>query len=227
MKKQYIITRDKFLSLDEVRHLLTTCEQMAELDLLLGRRVWVTRSMVVSTLFRTGLRRSEVANLKIGDLHLNGKENYLVVTKGKGNRRRDCYFNGKLAEQLKSYIAVKQRWGHSVQITDYLFSPDGKRKYCSVALFHSFKEAVRKAGLPVSGWAGQPGSKLAPWRGGKKVEGAHPHTARHSFATILLSDTGDIRAVQRQLGHQNISMTVLYADVLPARRQEVADKLSI
>src|SRR4029453_15008460 len=111
---------------------------------------------------RTGLRRSEAAALKIGDLHLSNKESYLTVQHGKGNKRRDVYFNTALAKQLKEYINIKSKsWGQPIGPNYFLFTHgrDNKR-YTSTALFFSFREALKKAGLPVSGWEGTKGNKL-------------------------------------------------------------------
>ena len=84
MAKKYAITRDKFLTTDEVRRLLKVCEDQADLDLLKGRQTWVTRHMLVALALRSGLRVAEIAALKIGDIHLTGKDTYLkVVGKGK------------------------------------------------------------------------------------------------------------------------------------------------
>jgi integrase len=204
-KPKYQITRDKFLNLSEVQKLLKTTAEHAELDLMLGRATWITRNMLCNLAIRTGLRVSEIANLKIGDLHLNGKENFLTVTRAKGNKRRDVYFNSDLAKPLKKYIEIKHRsWNHPTGPDDFLFSHQGK-KYTTVALYLSFREALKRAGLPLRGI----------------------HSARHTHATLLLQATGDLQAVRRQLGHSSILLTSLYADVLPEQRQQAADKLVI
>ncbi|MDP2045110.1 MAG: hypothetical protein Q8L00_02740, partial [Deltaproteobacteria bacterium] len=62
----YEITREKFMSTDEGKRLLETCEELADLDLLKGRQTWVTRHMLVALALRSGLRVSEIAALKIG-----------------------------------------------------------------------------------------------------------------------------------------------------------------
>jgi site-specific recombinase XerD len=213
MKKRkpvYTITRDKFFTLEQAQLLLKTCNELSELDILHGRTTWPTRSMLVGLLLRSGLRISEAANLKLGEIHLNGRDNFLTVLRGKGGRKRDVYINSTLVRQLKGYIEVKKKsWRMSAADTDYLFShgPKGER-YTTTGLFLSFRKAVKRAGLP------------------KHL--GHPHACRHTFATLFLQDTnGDIRACQAQLGHQNLAMSALYCAVLPARRQELADKLSI
>ena len=207
-RKAYAIDRSKFLTLDETKKLLKVCDDLASLDLLKGRSTWITRSMLVGLALRSGLRVSELANLKVGDIHIGHNDSYLTVTRGKGGKRRDVYFNGALSKHLKSYLEIKKKsWRMSVTDSDYLFSHgDDGQKYSTTGLHLSVKKALRKVGL------------------------AHHtiHHCRHTYATILLQDTGgDIRAVQKQLGHASLSMTSLYADVLPQRRQELADKLSI
>jgi site-specific recombinase XerD len=209
-KPIYTITRDKFFTLEQCQHLLKTCNDLSEIDIIHGRSTWVTLSMLVGLLMRSGLRISEAANLKLGQIHLNGKDNYLTVLRGKGGRRRDVYINQILVRQLKSYIDVKKKsWRMSVTENDFLFSHGSKAKrYSTTGLFLSFRKAVKRAQLP------------------KHL--GHPHACRHTFATLFLQDTnGDIRACQAQLGHQSLSMSALYCAVLPQRRQELADRLSI
>jgi site-specific recombinase XerD len=114
-----------------------------------------------------------------------------------------------LAVPLKKYLDIRKKsWGHKLRPEDYLFSPNGgKNAYTTTALYLSVKKAFRKAGLP-----------------------SHysTHSCRHTYATLLLQDSGgELRAVQRQLGHSSINMTCLYAECLPAQRQAAADKLSI
>lgn len=199
---KYKITRDKFLSSEEVKKLVKVCEELSELDILKGRQTWVTRSMLVGFALRSGLRVSEIASLKLADVHL-GKENYLIVRNGKGGKDRTVYFNGGLAKPLKEYLEIKAKtWNET---SEYLFSHNGK-KFTTTALNLSFKKALEKAGLS---------------------KNFSIHSCRHTFATFLLKDTNNLRYVQKQLGHENIAHTALYADLLPEFNQALADKLSI
>lgn len=201
------MTRDKFLSIDEVKKLLKVCEEQAQLDLLKGRQTWVTRHMLVALALRSGLRVSEIAALKIGDIHLSGKESYISVRHGKGDKARTVYFNGNLVKPLKDYLEIKAKtWRQPTGPDDYLFSHKEGKPFTTTALHISFKKALEKAGLPLH----------------------HSiHHARHTYATHLLADTDNLRYVQRQLGHENITHTAIYADVLPEVNQKLADKLSI
>jgi site-specific recombinase XerD len=203
----YQINRKKFMSTDETKRLLKVCEEQADLDLLKGRQTWVTRNMLVALALRSGLRVSEIAALKIGDICLSGRETRLVVRSGKGGKERDVYFTGSLTKPLKQYIEVKARsWGQPAGPGDYLFMSRDGRPYTTTALHISFKKALEKAGLPMH----------------------HSiHHARHTFATHLLADTQNLKYVQKQLGHASLAMTGLYADILPEQNQALADRLTI
>lgn len=208
---QYQITREKFLSREEFGKLLKVCGEQAELDRIKGRKTWITRHMLVALALRTGLRVGEIANLKIGHIHLRGKETRLSVINGKRGKDRDVYFNGSLANPLRHYLEIKARsWQEPCSPDDYLFCSkvkDGKSlPYTTTALHLSFKEALKKANLPLHHTI---------------------HHARHTFATYALADTGDLRYVQKQLGHDNLAFTVLYADIAPEHGQRMAEKVTI
>src|SRR6266436_6247102 len=207
-KQPYVVTRDKFLTVEEATKLLKTESDLSELDLLKGRSTHVTRSMLCSLALRSGLRVSEICNLRVKDVHLNGRDNYLHVSKAKGGKKRDVYIAANLAKQIKHYLEIKKRcWGMSIDPETFLFS-HGKegQKYSTTAMYLSFRKAIKRAGLP---------------------RHYHIHSARHSYATHLLAACGNLRAVQLSLGHSSISMTALYADVAVEARQRVADTLAI
>ncbi len=204
---KYKITRDKFMTVEEVKRILKVSEERAELDLIKGRMTWVTRYMLVALALRSGLRVGEIAALKIGDIHLNGGDSYLAVKNGKGVKDRDVYCNGNLTKPLKRYIEIKRKsWREPTGPDDFLFSHGMGKPFTPTALHISFKKALEKAGLS-----------------------SHYsiHSARHTYATILLAETGDLKCVQKQLGHENIAMSSLYADIMQEQRQALADMLTI
>lgn len=205
--RPYKLSRNRLFSTEEVKQLLKTCEERAELDVLKGRQVWVTRHMLVALALRTGLKVSEIVALKIGDIHLGRKETYIRVRNGEGGIKRDVYFNGTLATLLKEYIKIKGKvWKQPTDLDDYLFSKKTGRPFTRMALFTSFKKALERAGLPMH----------------------HSiHHARHTYATKLLADTGNLKYVQKQLGHESIAFTAIYADILPEQNKALADNLSI
>ena len=200
----YAITRDKFMSPGEVRTLLSTCESRAIVDLAKGRQTWVKRHMLVHLAIHSGLRVSEIAALTVGDLHINGKATCLIVQHGKGDRRREVYLDKELVRHLREFIKTKETaWGEPVNEAAPLFLGQ-KGKYTTTALQLSFKKAIREAKLP---------------------ERYSIHSSRHTYATILLSKTNNLRFVQKQLGHASLNMTSLYADVLPEANQTLADAI--
>jgi integrase/recombinase XerD len=164
--------------------------------------------MLCSLALRSGLRVSEICNLKVKDVHLNGKDNYLHVSRAKGGKKRDVYIAANLVKQLKQYLEIKKRsWGMSTDPESFFFS-HGKagQKYTTTAMYLSFRKAIKRAGLP---------------------RHYHIHSARHSYATHLLASCGNLRAVQLSLGHSSLTMTALYADVAVEQRQAVADSLKL
>jgi site-specific recombinase XerD len=65
--------------------------------------------MLVGLALRSGLRVSELANLRCGDIHISPNDSYLTVQRGKGGKKRDVYFNGNLSKPLKQYMEIKKK----------------------------------------------------------------------------------------------------------------------
>jgi site-specific recombinase XerD len=160
--------------------------------------------MLIHLALNSGLRVSEIAALKINDLQLLGKENYLIVHCGKRGKKRDVYLDTEIVVHLISYIGIKKQWGESTDNDAPLFAGRGGNHYTTTALEISFKKAAEKAGL-------------------HKYYSIH--SSRHTYATLLLAKTKNLRFVQKQLGHASIAMTCLYADVLPEMNQNLANAI--
>ena len=156
---------------------------------------------ILETLYGCGLRVSELVQLKISDLH--EEEEYIVVI-GKGNKQRLVPIN-KLALQhinlyrknIRSHLTVKK--GEE----DRLFLNRRGGKLSRVMIFYIIKELVEKTGI-------------------KKT--ISPHTFRHSFATHLLENGADLRAVQDMLGHESITTTEIYTHINKKQLKEVIEK---
>ncbi len=210
MKNGYKITRDKFLSTKQMRQLLKVCEEKALVDKIKGRRTWITRYMLVHLALNSGLRVSEIAYLTIGDLYLSGKgDTYLIVRQGKGGgelgNKREVYLDKEIVKHLKQYVNLKKKTlGEPVKQDSPFFSGQGGRMITTTALQISFKKAIINADLP---------------------HHYSIHCSRHTYATLLLAKTNNLRFVQKQLGHASMNMTALYADVLPEMNQHLADAL--
>lgn len=202
-KAAYSIGRDSFLSREERKQLLKTCRERAELDLLKGRKSWVIRYLLVDLAFYSGLRVAEIASLKIGDLYLKPSEPYIMVWRGKGNRKREVYIDKGLCKHLKQYLQYRrQTLKESTEDTEPLFRGRQGNHVPPITLMKSFKRACEVSGLPAR---------------------YSIHSARHTYATYLLADTGNLRYVQKQLGHSTIAMTAHYADILPEENGKLAN----
>ena len=106
MVTDYKITKDKFMDDKERDKLLKFCRDKAELDLMKGRTTWPVRYMLVNLALYSGLRVSEIAELKIKDLYLDNVDDpYFNVRCGKGGKSRDVYLDKELARELKKYIS--------------------------------------------------------------------------------------------------------------------------
>ena len=203
--KNYVITPEDFMSRKERQQLMKTCKEHSELDLIKGRQTWPIRYMLVDLALYSGLRVSEMASLKVGDLVFNESDPFVIVRHGKGNKKRTVYIDQKLAKHLKEFINYKRKaLNQSTDIESPLFAGRDGKHSPPITLMKSFKQAIEASGLP---------SRYSI------------HKARHTYATYLLHDTGNLRYVMQQLGHSDISMTTLYANILPEENGHLANKI--
>jgi site-specific recombinase XerD len=203
--KNYIITPEDFMSRKERQQLMKICKEHSELDLIKGRQTWPIRYMLVDLALYSGFRVSEMAALKVGDLVFNESDPFIIVRHGKGNKKRTVYIDQKLAKHLKEFINYKAKTlNQAVDMESPLFSGRDGKHSPPITLMKSFKQAIEVAGLP---------------------DRYSIHKARHTYATYLLHDTGNLRYVMQQLGHSDISMTTLYANILPEENGHLANKI--
>ena len=204
-QKNYLLTPEDFLSRKERQMIMKVCAERSELDLMKGRITWPIRYMLIDLALYSGLRVAELAALKIGDVYCNGDDSHVIVRHGKGNRKRTVYIDQKLVKHLKEYIEYKKKTlKQSVEPDAPLLTGRDGQHSPPITLMKSFKIAVIASGLRPS---------------------LHIHCTRHTYATYLLHDTGNLRYVQQQLGHSDISMTALYADILPEENLRLANKI--
>jgi integrase/recombinase XerD len=159
------------LSPEEVARILTAPEHLKSRALLM-------------TIYATGLRRSEVARLRVRDI--DSARMTITVHQGKGNRDRVVMLSPLLLDTLRQY------WHHQ-KPKEWLFpgrNPD--QPISGNDIFMVFHNAVRRAGIS------------------KKV---CPHSLRHSFATHLLESGTDLRTIQILLGHRSLKTTSRYLHV--------------
>lgn len=141
---------------------------------------------IVECLYGCGLRVSELATLRLSHLHFD--DGYVRVM-GKGRKERlvplGSVTQSFISEYLKDRSRIKPVRGHE----DYLFLSRLGKAISRVSIFVIVKNLARAAGIR------------------KTIS---PHTFRHSFATHLLENGADLRAVQEMLGHASITTTEIY-----------------
>lgn len=152
----------------------------------------------LATLYATGCRVSEVANLRLEDLDLTRGSARCI---GKGDKERVVPLGRRAREALTTYLATDRvTLLRGRTDADRVFLTDRGRDMTRSALWRIVKAAALAAGLSPD---------------------VSPHTLRHSFATHLLAGGADLRVVQEMLGHVSIATTQIYTRVELSRLQAV------
>jgi integrase/recombinase XerD len=186
-------TLPKFLSVDEVDRLLESPDTSAPRG--------VRDRALIELFYATGLRVSEMVNLRQQDLNL--ESGYLTCF-GKGRKQRLVPIGDEAAAWLKKYLAEGRPALLKKRASGKLFvNARGGAGITRVGFWKILKQYGRHAGLPRS---------------------LSPHVLRHSFATHLLERGADLRAIQMMLGHSDLSTTQISTHILDARLRAVYDK---
>lgn len=165
---------------------------------------------LLELLYAAGLRVSELTGLNLS--HMDRKENILRV-RGKGNKERIVPFGSKAQEALEAYWPVRERLLLQTGLlgskrrqppqTDAIFLNYAGRRLTQRSVGRIVKKYVRLANI---NWD------------------LHPHSLRHAFATHLLADGADLRAIQELLGHQSLSTTQKYTHASIRQLMDIYDK---
>jgi integrase/recombinase XerD len=181
----------KFLDLDEVDRLL------AQPDV--GTPKGLRDKALISVLYATGLRVTELISLKLASLHL--REGYLTCV-GKGDKERLVPIGQEASDWVERYLA-EARPKLAARSSPWLFVNARGGPLSRVGFWKLLKDYGLKAGI---------------------TRNISPHVLRHSFATHLLDRGADLRAIQMMLGHADLSTTQIYTHVLEARLRSVYDR---
>ena len=186
-------TLPKFLTAEEVDLLLAA----PDVTTLRGLR----DRALIEVLYATGLRVSELINLRPQDLNLDA--GYLTCT-GKGRKQRLVPFGAEASGWLLRYTREARPALLDRRSSPKLFvNARGGTGLTRVGFWKILKGYGRLAGIA---------SRLSP------------HVLRHSFATHLLERGADLRAIQTMLGHADLSTTQIYTHILDARLRAVYEK---
>jgi integrase/recombinase XerD len=182
----------KFLTLEEVDRLL----EAPDPETALGSR---DRAML-QLLYATGLRVSELVNLKLA--HLNSELGVLRAL-GKGNKERLVPVGRAALDAVQSYLGHGRDRLLKGKASEYLFVTARGGRMVRQTFWHQLRNYGLKARI---------------------TRALTPHVIRHSFATHLLERGADLRSLQLMLGHADISTTQIYTHVLRDRLRQVYDE---
>ncbi|MDA9470266.1 site-specific tyrosine recombinase XerD [Enterococcus sp. 5H] len=178
------------LSIDEVTLLIETPDTSKPLG--------IRNRTILEVMYATGLRVSELVDLKIGDLHLAMG---LLQTLGKGDKERIIPLGDYAIQWIEKYLEEARPFlTRKNQNEIRLFVNNHGKPLSRQGVWKNLKQIVREAGID------------------KNIT---PHTLRHSFATHLLENGADLRIVQELLGHADISTTQIYTHITKQRMADV------
>lgn len=150
---------------------------------------------MIEMLYATGMRISELVNLKITDIDMNRS---VIKVMGKGSKERLIPFGESASEALFNYLKIRKD-----SSSKEVFISNRGRKITRVAFWQRIKVYLLRENLKIS---------------------ISPHTLRHAFATHLLNRGADLRSVQLLLGHSDLSTTQIYTHIAKQRLGDVLKK---
>lgn len=174
-KKQHL---PQVLTKEEVEKLLRSPNN--------GQVLGLRDRAMLELMYATGLRISEIINLKLEDLHLTMGT---LQTLGKGHKERIVPVGDEAIKWVNRYLEEARPKLLKQKRSNYLFLNFHGNNLTRQGVWKNLKAEVRKAGIQ------------------KNIT---PHTLRHSFATHILENGADLRIVQELLGHADISTTQIY-----------------
>jgi len=182
----------KYYTDQQIRLLRRTVRDRAALDLDRNQVTAIREWMAVELITSAGLRVSEAANIRCGDLKAGYGESALFIRDGKGAKSRTVQIPDALKRHLKQFVIWKASRGEPTGQDDFLFT--GQRgPWTAQAIQFLVKKHLKALGL---------------YENEKSV-----HALRHSYAVEFYRQEKDLRALQKQLGHSSIETTQIYADV--------------
>lgn len=163
------------------------------LDIPLNNHFDYRNIAMLELMYSSGLRVSELVNLKVNDVDL---DEGLVRIFGKGSKERIVPLDDYAIDEINTYITSHRRELFKHGENDYLFLNNHGEKITRQGFFKILKKIAQEKNI--------------------KTEFS-PHTLRHSFATHLLKHGADLRSIQELLGHSDISSTQIYTHITNER----------
>ncbi|MGB4130144.1 MAG: site-specific tyrosine recombinase XerD [Acholeplasmatales bacterium] len=173
----------------KIPEVLTIDEVVSLIDSLQGNDPIKMRNLaLIETIYGSGLRVSELLNLRVSDVHLT--EKYVKIV-GKGNKERNVPLGDMSINAIREYI-TKARPKLLKLDNNYLFVNQYGNKLSRQGFYKLLSKICEDVGI---------------------TKNVSPHTLRHSFATHLLENGVDLKTLQDLLGHEDISTTQIYTHI--------------
>ncbi len=157
--------------------------------------------LIVLLMYASGLRVSEIAELRISDIFFDAG---FVKIKGKGSKERVVPVDANTIKLIDSYVKHKRGAYIKSNSSDFLFLSKNGKKLTRQALWKIVKRKFLSLGLDI-----------------------HPHSLRHLFATHMIENGASLRVVQDMLGHESITTTQIYTDISDTALENEFHKLEI
>ena len=145
-----------------------------------------THATLLSFMIKSGLRVSEICNLRFMDIDLKNQK--LTVRNGKGGKFRDIPMIESLIAQYEVYIEYAQRKGRRLLKSDFIFLSRYSKQFAPIGIAKMLERYAQKAEIPH----------------------VTPHMLRHTFATVLFKKNAKINSVQKFMGHSSLNTTARY-----------------
>lgn len=206
LRQEKITTQDVMQSVDTPKKAETLPKVMSlkEVDMLLETpdiktNIGLRDRAILEVMYATGLRISELINLKMDELHLTMG---FIQTIGKGNKERILPIGGMAVNYLNDYLEYSRPIfeNKAKEVSPFVFLNSRGNGLSRQGVWKNIKKIVQKAGIK---------------------QNVTPHMIRHSFATHLLENGADLRIVQELLGHSDISTTQIYTHITKARMKDI------
>ncbi len=183
-----------YLTIEEVDKLL---------DIKTSTAYEMRNKAMLEVLYATGVRISELCDLKMSNLYL---EEDLIKVFGKGSKERIVPINKEAKEYLLKYLDFGREKLLGTKDSEYVFISSRHTRITRQAFFKFLKKLCEEKGIK------------------KNIS---PHILRHSFATHLLNNGADLRIVQELLGHSDIATTQIYTHLTNEKLEKEYDKHSL
>ncbi len=190
--------RVEFLTKEEIERLFDSPDKW--------NIIWIRDLAIMKTIYSTGLRISELTNLNKDDINLKRRE---FAVRGKWRKLRVVYLTKDSAESIKKYLDLRKDHfsplfiRHNIKKENIKILSSEKMRLSRFFITTMIKNYAKKAFI---------------------LKDISAHTLRHSFATTLLWNGADLRAIQEMLGHSSITTTQVYTHVTNKKLKEIHNK---